>query len=136
MSERKPHGVPFESFVERQIREAQERGAFDDLPGFGKPIPNSGRQETEMDWAAKLAKREGLDTFDMLPPALALAREVEKLPAALAGESTEQAVRDIVLDLNKRILQAHRRPQDGPQVRVRPVDVEQAVADWRVARSA
>ena len=29
----------WESDVERQIREAQERGDFDDLPGRGKPLP-------------------------------------------------------------------------------------------------
>ncbi|MBL8926482.1 MAG: DUF1992 domain-containing protein, partial [Pseudonocardia sp.] len=28
-----------ETFVERQIRLAQERGEFDDLPGNGKPLP-------------------------------------------------------------------------------------------------
>ncbi len=28
-----------ESSVERQIREAQERGEFDNLPGAGKPLP-------------------------------------------------------------------------------------------------
>ena len=30
----------FESLVEQRIREAQERGEFDDLPGAGKPIPD------------------------------------------------------------------------------------------------
>lgn len=28
----------FESWIDRQIREAQERGEFDDLPGAGEPI--------------------------------------------------------------------------------------------------
>jgi len=34
---RKP-GESWQSFVERQIREAQEQGAFDNLPGHGKPL--------------------------------------------------------------------------------------------------
>ncbi|MBW3648094.1 MAG: DUF1992 domain-containing protein, partial [Actinobacteria bacterium] len=38
MTERKPAGVSFESWVERQLREARERGSFDDLPGTGKPL--------------------------------------------------------------------------------------------------
>ncbi len=29
-----------ESRVEQQIREAQEAGQVDNLPGFGKPLPN------------------------------------------------------------------------------------------------
>ena len=30
----------YESWVDRQIREAEERGAFKDLPGAGKPLKN------------------------------------------------------------------------------------------------
>ena len=29
----------FESWIDRQIRQAQERGDFDNLPGAGKPLP-------------------------------------------------------------------------------------------------
>ena len=53
MSERKPRGVSFESWVERQVREARERGAFDDLPGAGKPLPQDQRRR------AGLGAREG-----------------------------------------------------------------------------
>lgn len=35
---RKP-GESWQDLVERQIREAQEQGAFDNLPGHGKPLP-------------------------------------------------------------------------------------------------
>jgi hypothetical protein len=34
---RKPLAAPFESWIEQQIREAQERGLFDDLPGTEGP---------------------------------------------------------------------------------------------------
>ncbi|GAT83553.1 molecular chaperone DnaJ [Streptomyces sp. F-3] len=40
MTERKPPGIPFESWVDRQIREAQQRGEFDRLPGAGRPLPD------------------------------------------------------------------------------------------------
>jgi hypothetical protein len=46
MTERKPPGMRYEDWIERQIREAQERGAFDDLPGAGKPIPGLDRPFT------------------------------------------------------------------------------------------
>jgi hypothetical protein len=36
MTERKPPGVSFESWVEKQIREAADRGEFDNLPGASR----------------------------------------------------------------------------------------------------
>lgn len=39
MTDRKPSGASFESWIDRQIREARERGDFDNLPGAGKRIP-------------------------------------------------------------------------------------------------
>ena len=49
------------SLVEQQIREAQERGAFDHLPGAGRPLvltPNPYAQDREM--AFKILKDAGL----------------------------------------------------------------------------
>jgi len=40
MTERKPPGVSWESWFEEQIRQAQEEGAFENLPGAGKPLPD------------------------------------------------------------------------------------------------
>jgi hypothetical protein len=42
----------YESRIERQIREAQERGEFDNLPGAGKPLPDRGTAYDE-DWWIK-----------------------------------------------------------------------------------
>ena len=39
MTERKPPGEAWESCAERNIRAARDEGAFDALPGFGRPIP-------------------------------------------------------------------------------------------------
>ena len=35
---RKPKGVSWESWIDRQIRQGVADGAFDDLPGKGKPL--------------------------------------------------------------------------------------------------
>ena len=35
---RKPRGKRFTDYIEEQIRDAQERGAFDNLPGMGQPL--------------------------------------------------------------------------------------------------
>ena len=42
MTERKPPGVSWESWIDRQIREAEERGAFADPRGW-QADPGSGQ---------------------------------------------------------------------------------------------
>ena len=121
----------YESFVDRQIREAQERGEFDDLPGAGRPIPGLKRQDPNW-WVKGLIEREKIS--QPLPPGLALRREVEQLPTTLADVRDEAAARDLVEDLNQRILDLRRRPPDGVPVIVPTVDVEAAVERWRAAR--
>ena len=59
MTERKRPDITFESWVERQIRVAQERGDFDNLPGAGKPIPHYGDDEL---WWVKGASPRDVDT--------------------------------------------------------------------------
>ena len=129
---RKP-GVPrFESYVERQIREAIERGEFDDLPGQGQPLPDLNGRDDPNRWVKGLLEREKLPM--PLPTSLALRRAVRDLPQTLADVRHEAAVRDIVEDLNDRIRDSHRRRVDGPPVVTGVVDVEAAVARWREAR--
>ena len=134
MTERKPPGLSFESWIDVAIRNAQEAGEFDDLPGTGKPIADLHAPETDLDYLAKIAKRENLEVSSFLPPALALAREVEDLPERLEQEVSETRVRQLLDDLNQRITLAIRAPQQGPPMRTRPVDVEAAVEEWRAAR--
>lgn len=121
----------FESWIDRQIREAEERGAFDDLPGKGKPLKNLDRQDPDW-WVKDLMAREQLSF--VLPTSLALRKEVEDLPKTLASMHREQDVRELVEDLNERIVEARRRPASGPPVFIKTVDVDQALADWRTSR--
>jgi hypothetical protein len=74
---------------------------------------------------------EGHDTTALLPPSLALPKEVAELPRRLAKVRTEREVRAIVEDINKRILEVHRRPQVGPPLRLGPLDVDEIVRDWQ-----
>lgn len=68
---------PFSNNVERMIREAIEKGEFDDLPGQGKPLVQDDRppfvsQET---WSVmKLMKNAGV-----LPKEVELFKEIEDL---------------------------------------------------------
>jgi hypothetical protein len=121
--------MPYESWVERQIREATERGEFDNLPGAGKPIPGLNGREDEDWWVKGLLEREKIPM--PLPTSLALRREIASLPETLAGVRTEEDVRAIVADLNVRIRDTHRRRVDGPPLVLRPVDVDAVVTEWR-----
>lgn len=131
---RKPGVPPFETYVERQIREAMERGEFDNLPGQGQPLPDLNGREDPNRWVKGLQEREKLPM--PLPTSLALRRAVRDLPKTLADVRHEPAVRAIVEDLNDRIRDSHRRRVDGPLVVTGVVDVDAAVARWRERRSA
>jgi hypothetical protein len=136
MSGRKPPKVSFRWWVDRQIAQARERGEFDDLPGTGKPLPKPTGNDAATDWVLREVRKGGHDTKALLPPALALKREVQDLPERLAAERTERQVRDVVEDLNTRIRQAYLNHHTGPPLTVALVDVEEAVADWRRSRAA
>ncbi|SFW68621.1 DUF1992 domain-containing protein [Amycolatopsis australiensis] len=136
MTRRKPPKVSFRWWVDRQIAEARERGEFDDLPGTGKPLPKPTGNDAATDWVLRQVRAGGHDTKALLPPALALKREVQDLPERLARERTERQVREIVEDLNTRIRQAYLNHHTGPPLTVALVDVEEAVADWRRSRAA
>ena len=120
----------YESVVDRQIRLAQERGEFDNLPGAGKPLPGRGEPDDELWWVKSYIRREGLSTEPLLPASLQLARQIERLPETVRGLLSEQLVREAVSALNRRIAEYLRAPS-GPQVRVGPVDPEKIVREWR-----
>jgi hypothetical protein len=124
----------YESLVDREIRLAQERGEFDNLPGAGKPLPGWGEPADELWWVKGYLRREGLPTEALLPTSLPLARQIERLPEAVRGLRSEQLVRDAVSELNRRIADYLRAPS-GPHVPVRPVDPETVLRQWRASRS-
>ncbi|WP_459545447.1 DnaJ family domain-containing protein [Nocardia sp. X0981] len=135
MSERKPAGVDFESWVERKIREATERGEFDDLPGAGKPLPGAGsRYHDENAWLRDYLRREGVSGDALLPPSLLLRRDVERLPETVRDLTTEARVRETVAVLNRRIVDWLRLPS-GPRVPIAPVDADEVVRRWRAGRT-
>ena len=125
-------GQRFESWVERQIREATERGEFDNLPGAGQPIPGLNGRDDEDWWVKGFLEREKIPL--PLPTTLALRREIADLPETLADVPDEESVREIVAHLNERIRDTHRRPVDGPPIVLRVVDADRAVADWAARR--
>jgi len=133
MTERKPREMSVGSWIDQQIAEAARRGAFDDLPGAGKPIPRrSGGTEA---WLQDYLRREGVSADELLPIPLRLRKEAERLTATVQDLPSEDAVREVVRDLNRRIHQWRRLPT-GPPVYLRLVDEEAMVARWRDAQRA
>jgi hypothetical protein len=135
MTERKPQGMSFETWVDSQISRSIERGDFDGLAGAGKPLPRQSVADDAYEWAVAKARREGVDTAAMLPPGLALRRERDELPARVARLATEDDVRAMALDFNARVEAFWRRPAES---RWSPVpglaDVEALVAGWASSR--
>ncbi|MFD0903282.1 DnaJ family domain-containing protein [Actinomadura sediminis] len=130
MTERKPAGMGFESWIDRQIRQARERGEFDDLPGAGKPLPRRGEAFSMDQWIVDKARREGLDTEAMLPEPLRLRKEIDRLPDAVRELRSEEEVRELAAELNRRIAASLRRPSELPIV-LRRVDPDALVEQWR-----
>jgi hypothetical protein len=131
MTERKPLGTKFESWIEAQIHHAMEEGAFDNLPGAGKPLG----QDYDPDWWVKqLMQREGVST--MLPPSLELVRKMRAELAAIQKLDDEATVRRLIVALNAEIAKVNATVVEGPPTRLATLDIDQVVARWQQARSA
>jgi Domain of unknown function (DUF1992) len=122
-----------QTWVDLQVRQAMERGDFDDLPGAGKPIEGLGGHHDPNWWLKKLVEREHIA---VLPPSLALRKEDAELDDALDKLNTEGDVRRHVTDFNERVVAARYRTPEGPPLITMPRDVDSEVAAWRERRTA
>ncbi|MGC5035362.1 DUF1992 domain-containing protein [Streptomyces sp. DT190] len=133
MTERKPPGVGFESWVDKQIRDAEARGEFDRLPGAGRPLPSDVESTyDELWWVKRKMAREGLS---VLPPALALRKEAEDALQAAYAAPSERIVRKIIDEINAKIREMMFKPPPGPPLGKKPYDVEDVVRQWRERRA-
>jgi hypothetical protein len=105
----------WESVIDRQIREATERGEFDNLAGAGKPIEGLDQPYDENWWVKSLLRRESM--ADPVP----LRKEIEGLLDRVSRLTLESSVRDIVTDLNNRLRDRG----------LEPVDMAAVVGAWR-----
>ena len=135
MTQRKPPGTSWESWIEAQIRVAMEQGAFDNLPGAGKPLPNMDQEYDPLWWVKQLAEREQL-SLSLLPPSLELLRKVERELATIEKLPDEATVRRRIAALNVEIAKINATAMEGPPTRLGKLDVDQVVARWRRTRSA
>jgi hypothetical protein len=135
MTERKPAGMSFRTWIDQQISDAAERGAFDNLSGAGKPLPRRSDDEDGQVWVLDYLRREGVQTDVLLPPPLKLRKEAAVLAEAAPSLPSEEDVRSAVAELNHRIMEWRRIPL-GPPIFVPLVDEDAMVAAWRAAQPA
>ena len=128
-----------ESLIDRQIREAQEAGAFDDLPFRGERIP----LEDDSAAGAWALAHHILKNANMVPPWIATDREVRELLARrdailaraprsspIGRERDHAELRRIVEDANRAItILNNEAPTDRQHRRLLDVDRELAALD-------
>jgi len=127
MVERRPTLADWENLVERQIREGIERGEFDNLSGAGKPLPGLDGSRDEEWWVKAKLRREQVS---YLPPALAVRKELDVALERIAAAASEATVRQIVAEINERILHVNSHTTTGPPSTLVPLDVELVVRRW------
>ena len=123
-------------WVDLQVQRAIERGDWDDLPGYGKPIKDLGDNDPDW-WVKKLVEREQIT--GVLPPALAIRKDDAELEGRLDRITTEDGVRREVTEFNQRVRKALYTPPTGPTAPAmitRQRDVEAEVVAWRERRTA
>jgi len=130
MTERKPTGLSWESWIDRQIQEGREQGAFDDLSGSGRPFDDIGVVHDEMWWVKAKLRDEDIS---YLPPTIAIRTErAAAIDAAMLAE-TEATARLLIDDVNQQIRYVNSHATAGPPSSVMTVDVETFIERWRVA---
>ncbi len=105
-------------FVEEQIRLAQERGDFDNLPGAGQPIESLNRQYDPDWWARDFIKRLADEDTGRSRSA-----ELERKLAGVWGLTSETSVRTTVANLNA---------ESGSDM----FDADEVVTTWRRFRAS
>jgi hypothetical protein len=130
MTERKPAGVSWESWIDIQIREATERGEFDDLPGKGKPLPDIDRPRDELWWVREKLKREDIQ---YLPPTLQVRKDLDDARERIRAATSEDDVRAIVAEINEKIRHVNRMAVSGPPSNVYPLHLDTVLERWRNA---
>src|SRR2546430_16520918 len=111
MTERKPREMTFASWVDQQVSEAAERGAFDNLPGAGKPISRRGGTDA---WLQDHLRREGISGDELLPTPPRLRKEIQRLTETAQDLPSAARARPGVKGPNPRMPGGCRGPRRPP----------------------
>ena len=101
----------YQKIIEEKIKEAQERGEFDDLPGSGKPLDleDESRIPEDLRLSHKILKNA-----NCLPPELELRNEIQAMADLLSGipdeEEKYRQIKRINLKITKLNMMGHSSP--------------------------
>ena len=97
--------------VEKRIKEAEEEGAFDNLPGKYKPIrlEDYSNIPDDLRIAYKILKNAGL-----LPPELQLKKEILKMEDLLENIYDEKEAYKLVKEINFKIMKLNMMHKSSP----------------------
>ena len=101
----------YQKIIEEKIKEAQERGDFDNLPGKGQPLclEDENRIPEDLRLSHKILKNA-----NCLPPELELRKEIRQMTDLLSGipdeEEQYRQMRRINLKITKLNMMGHSSP--------------------------
>ena len=101
----------YEKIVEQRIKEAMEKGEFDDLPGKGKPLPleDDSHVPEDLRLAYKLLKNA-----DCLPPELLEKKEILQMEDMLAKIPDEKEKYKLLKKINFKIMKLNMLGRKSP----------------------
>jgi hypothetical protein len=101
----------FQKIIEQRIKEAQERGEFDNLPGRGAPLrlEDDSKVPEDLRLAYKILKNA-----DCLPPELELKREIRQMEDMLEQIPDEREKYRQIKRINCKILQLNMMGKKSP----------------------
>jgi hypothetical protein len=101
----------FQKIIEKRIKEAQERGEFDDLPGRGEPlkIEDDSHIPEDLRLAYKVLKNA-----NCLPPELELKKEIRQIEDMLEHIPDEKEKYRQIKRINYKIMQLNMLGKKAP----------------------
>jgi hypothetical protein len=131
VTERKPTGLSWESWTEKQIEEGRRAGLFDGLEGEGKPIDGLDGPHDEEWWVKAKLRRENIE---YLPPTIAIRGERDAAVASALDAADDAEARRILEAVNDRIRYVNSHTVSGPPSTVWVVDIDSILERRRLAR--
>ncbi|MCW8132371.1 MAG: DUF1992 domain-containing protein [Planctomycetota bacterium] len=125
---KEPEQKGWQIIAEARIRGAMEAGAFDNLPGAGKPIPDLDETYDENWWLKKWMKRERIG---ITPPTLAARLEIARELERIEGLASEALVTSELAALNEKIRAQNKLAWAGPPSLTGGVDEAAILERWR-----
>ena len=101
----------FRKIVEQRIKEAQQKGEFDDLPGCGRPLvmEDDSRIPEDLRLAYKILKNAGC-----IPPELELKREIKSMEDMLEGMPEDREKYRQMKRINYKIMKLNMMGKKSP----------------------